>query len=79
MVERIVRQTNPDARFHVVSNPELLREGAANDDFKRPERIVIGTDSPEAFSSHSMIGLCKILDPNEVKSIGFDSVSMTSS
>ncbi len=41
-VERIVANANPDAEFAVVSNPEFLREGAAIDDFKRPDRIVIG-------------------------------------
>ena len=35
-VERIIRETRPDAEFAVVSNPEFLREGAAIDDFKRP-------------------------------------------
>ncbi|MBB5987462.1 nucleotide sugar dehydrogenase [Sphingobium lignivorans] len=47
-VERIIRQTNPDAEFAVVSNPEFLREGAAIDDFKRPDRVVIGSDDPRA-------------------------------
>jgi UDPglucose 6-dehydrogenase len=47
-VERIIRETRPDAEFAVVSNPEFLREGAAIADFKRPDRIVIGTDSPRA-------------------------------
>ncbi len=45
-VERIIREANPDAEFAVVSNPEFLREGAAIDDFKRPDRIVIGGDDP---------------------------------
>ncbi|WP_428334359.1 UDP-glucose dehydrogenase family protein [Novosphingobium sp.] len=43
-VERIIRQTSPDADFTVVSNPEFLREGAAINDFKRPDRVVIGGD-----------------------------------
>jgi UDPglucose 6-dehydrogenase len=47
-VERIMREANPDAEFAVVSNPEFLREGAAIDDFKRPDRIVIGGDDPRA-------------------------------
>ena len=47
-VEAIIRKTNPDAKFAVVSNPEFLREGAAIDDFKRPDRVVVGTDSEEA-------------------------------
>lgn len=47
-VERIIRETNPGADFAVVSNPEFLREGAAIDDFKHPDRIVIGSDDERA-------------------------------
>ena len=47
-VERIIREIRPDADFAVVSNPEFLREGAAIEDFKRPDRVVIGTDDPRA-------------------------------
>jgi UDPglucose 6-dehydrogenase len=47
-VERILRETRPDIDFQVVSNPEFLREGAAIDDFKRPDRIVIGSDNDHA-------------------------------
>ena len=43
-VERIIRQTSPNLKFAVVSNPEFLREGAAIGDFKRPDRIVVGSD-----------------------------------
>jgi len=42
-VEAIIREARPDADFVVVSNPEFLREGAAIEDFKRPNRIVVGT------------------------------------
>jgi UDPglucose 6-dehydrogenase len=47
-VERIIRAANPDAEFGVVSNPEFLREGAAIDDFKRPDRIVVGSEDERA-------------------------------
>ncbi|HEX2019252.1 MAG TPA: UDP-glucose/GDP-mannose dehydrogenase family protein [Aurantimonas sp.] len=47
-VERIIHEANPEADFAVVSNPEFLREGAAIADFKRPDRIVIGTEDPRA-------------------------------
>jgi UDPglucose 6-dehydrogenase len=47
-VERIIRETAPGARAWVVSNPEFLREGAAIEDFKRPDRIVVGTEDEEA-------------------------------
>jgi UDPglucose 6-dehydrogenase len=47
-VERIIRETAPHAQAWVVSNPEFLREGAAIEDFKRPDRIVVGTDDRQA-------------------------------
>ena len=47
-VERIIREARPQADVAVVSNPEFLREGAAIQDFKHPDRIVVGTDDPRA-------------------------------
>ncbi len=47
-VEAILRERRPDIDVQVVSNPEFLREGAAIGDFKRPDRIVIGTDDEGA-------------------------------
>src|SRR5215217_3041758 len=47
-VERILRERAPDAQVWVVSNPEFLREGAAIEDFKRPDRIVIGAEDDRA-------------------------------
>jgi UDPglucose 6-dehydrogenase len=47
-IERILRDKRPDADIQVVSNPEFLREGAAIQDFKHPDRIVVGTDDMRA-------------------------------
>lgn len=47
-VERILRESAPDIKAWVVSNPEFLREGAAIEDFKRPDRIVVGANDPHA-------------------------------
>ncbi len=47
-IERIIRERRPDAEFAVVSNPEFLREGAAIGDFKRPDRVVVGTENEQA-------------------------------
>ncbi|WP_018388078.1 UDP-glucose/GDP-mannose dehydrogenase family protein [Ancylobacter sp. FA202] len=47
-LEQIIREEAPGADIAVVSNPEFLREGAAIEDFKRPDRIVVGTADPRA-------------------------------
>jgi len=47
-VERVIRAENPDADFDVCSNPEFLREGAAIEDFMRPDRVVVGVESDRA-------------------------------
>lgn len=47
-VHRIIREARPDAEFDVASNPEFLREGSAIEDFMRPDRVVIGTESDRA-------------------------------
>ena len=49
-IEAIVRRVRPDADVAVVSNPEFLREGAAIDDFKRPDRVVVGAHDARAQS-----------------------------
>jgi UDPglucose 6-dehydrogenase len=47
-IEKIFKRVRPDADVAVVSNPEFLREGAAIEDFKRPDRVVVGTEDPRA-------------------------------
>ena len=47
-VQRIICDTKPSANFDMVSNPEFLREGSAIEDFMRPDRIIIGTNSKAA-------------------------------
>jgi UDPglucose 6-dehydrogenase len=47
-IENILREKRPDAEIQVVSNPEFLREGAAIQDFKHPDRIVVGSDDERA-------------------------------
>ncbi len=47
-IEAIFKRVRPEADVAVVSNPEFLREGAAIEDFKRPDRVVVGTLQPHA-------------------------------
>ncbi len=47
-IEAIFKRVRPDADVAVVSNPEFLREGAAIEDFKRPDRVVVGTTDDRA-------------------------------
>ena len=62
-VERIIAEANPGLEFAVVSNPEFLREGAAIGDFKRPDRIVVGTEIP--WAQHVMSEVYRPLFLNE--------------
>ncbi len=62
-IERIIKQRRPDADVAVVSNPEFLREGAAIGDFKRPDRVVVGTEDQRA--QEVMTELYRPLNLNE--------------
>lgn len=47
-VLKIAKNANPEADIDIVSNPEFLREGSAINDFMRPDRVVVGTESARA-------------------------------
>lgn len=47
-IEELIRNRRPDADFDVASNPEFLREGSAIEDFKRPDRVVVGAETERA-------------------------------
>ncbi len=62
-VERVIALAKPGIEFAVVSNPEFLREGAAIGDFKRPDRIVVGSD--DAWARDVMSAIYRPLFLNE--------------
>lgn len=72
-VARIIKETNPDADFDMVSNPEFLREGAAIADFQRPDRVVVGAESEKAKAI-----MKEVYDPLYINSTPFVFTSLES-
>ncbi|GAA4894552.1 UDP-glucose/GDP-mannose dehydrogenase family protein [Ferrimonas pelagia] len=50
-IGKVLQQRDSELDFQVVSNPEFLKEGAAISDCMRPDRIVIGSDNPDAIAT----------------------------
>ena len=47
-IKKIIKASNKNANFDVVSNPEFLREGSAIEDFMRPNRVIVGFESEKS-------------------------------
>jgi len=62
-IENIIKRARPDADICVVSNPEFLREGAAINDFKRPDRVVVGLDGSEDAAARAVEVMRQIYRP----------------
>lgn len=75
-VERRIRAVAPDAEVDVASNPEFLREGAAIEDFMRPDRVVIGVESPRAESVMKEIYRPLYLRETPIVATGLESAEM---
>ncbi|HEY5072589.1 MAG TPA: UDP-glucose/GDP-mannose dehydrogenase family protein [Caulobacteraceae bacterium] len=69
-IEAIIRKVRPRADFAVVSNPEFLREGSAIEDFKRPDRVVVGLDDERARAT--MVEIYRPLSLNETPMVVTD-------
>ena len=66
LYDEIIKNCNPREKFDVLSNPEFLREGNAIEDFMKPDRVVVGTNSETAritsgISTRTTVELCGLL------------------
>jgi UDPglucose 6-dehydrogenase len=75
-VKRILSE-NTSHPFDVVSNPEFLKEGAAIDDFMKPERVVIGADSTKALDMMSELYNPFVLNGNPILRMSIRSAELT--
>ena len=54
-ISKIIKKIRPDIDFDVASNPEFLREGSAINDFMRPDRVIVGTNSEKAIEKINLL------------------------
>ena len=76
-VSNALKQRNVDLEFDVASNPEFLKEGAAINDFLKPDRIVIGTDSERAEKLMSRLYKPFLLNGHPIIFMDITSAEMT--
>lgn len=76
-VKEIISQTAPGAEFDVASNPEFLREGAAIDDFMRPDRVVVGVETDRAEAVMSEVYRPLFLRDFPIVTMDLESAEMT--
>jgi UDPglucose 6-dehydrogenase len=76
-VEARIRALRPSLRFEVASNPEFLREGAAIEDFKRPDRIIVGVESDAARDALYEVYRPLSLNETPILFVGLETAELT--
>lgn len=72
-----LKKRNVDVPFDVASNPEFLKEGSAVDDFLKPDRIVVGIESPEAEKTMRKLYKAFLLNGHPILFMDISSSEMT--
>jgi len=76
-VKACIQARRPEADFDVASNPEFLREGAAIEDFMRPDRVVVGTDSQSAIDALREVYRPLFISETPILFVGLETAELT--
>ena len=76
-IQNELDKRNVDIEFHIVSNPEFLKEGAAIEDFMKPDRIVIGANSDAALETMNALYAPFTLNHDRMITMDIRSAEMT--